>query len=147
MNKHPAERRRHKRFPVIRDLAEPLEIVVMGAKSFSLPGILTNLSAGGLDLILMGRLEQKGPVQITLNNIPSLDGYKISGRIVWTMEKGETSMVGIQFSGLPQEQENHINAMATSYWECESRIEGGEFEICFRECSYWNLCTKTSKLK
>ena len=147
MKKPPEERRKHPRFPVIKDLAEPIEVMVAGSKPLSFPGVLTNLSAGGLDLILMGTLNNTDNVQLTLSNIPGLDGLKVAGKIVWTKEKGGTTLVGIQFTQIHPHQQDHINTMAKAYWECEGRIESGDFEICFRECSYWDLCGKTYKLK
>lgn len=147
MNKHHEEKRKHKRFPIIKDIAEPLDILILGGeKPSSITGILTNLSAGGVDLVLMGTVQNKESVQLTLNHIPNLDGLKVSGRVVWTKEKGGTTAIGIQFTQIDPRQQDRINTMANAYWACEDRINAGEFEVCFRECSYWNLCTKQVKL-
>ena len=149
--KKPPERRKHQRFPIIKDLAEPIEILVMGKKSISLPGVLTNLSAGGIDLILMGPLtEEQKPqnLELSLKHLAGLGEIsKISGRIVWTHQKGDTTLVGIQFTQISSHHQKVINDMAKAYWECEGRIDRGEFEICFRECPYWGLCRKPVKLK
>jgi c-di-GMP-binding flagellar brake protein YcgR len=150
MNKKPVERRKHTRLPIIKDLAEPIEIVVSGKQPTSLPGILTNLSAGGLDLVLMGSLSethQPKNLELSLSHIHGLHDLKVSGRIVWTREKGGTTLVGIEFTQIGAKHQKHINDMAKAYWECESRIEQGEFEICFRECAYWGLCSKPVKLQ
>lgn len=149
MKKSPSERRKHPRFPILRDLAEPVEIVIAGKKSQSLPGVLTNLSAGGVDIVLMGALDKSRPAQnlkLSLNNIPGLDPIKLAGRVVWTREKGETTLMGIQFTQIAAKHQKQINDMARAYWECEGRIDRGEFEICFRECSYWEPCRKPVKL-
>jgi c-di-GMP-binding flagellar brake protein YcgR len=150
MKSNPADRRKHQRFPIIKDLAEPIEIVLTGKDPVSLPGVLTNLSAGGLDLILMGEMgEQRKAqnIQLSLSHLHGFDNIKLSGRIVWTSEKGGTTLVGIEFTQISPKHREYINTMAKAYWECEGRIDRGEFEICFRECSYWNLCNKPAKLK
>jgi c-di-GMP-binding flagellar brake protein YcgR len=150
MKKSPAERRKHKRFPIIKDLAEPIEIRVAGKEPLALPGVLTNLSAGGLDLVLMGAFDGRhNPhnVQLSLDHIHGFDDLKVSGQIIWTREKGGTTLMGIQFTQIGERHKERINRMAKAYWECENRIEQGDFEICFRECTYWNLCSKTVKLK
>jgi len=150
MKKSPAERRQHTRFPIIKDLAKPIEILIAGKEPVALPGILTNLSAGGIDLILMGSLDAEHKphkIQLSLSHIHGLDDLKVSGRIVWAREKGGTTLVGIEFTQIGAHHQKQINVMAKAYWECENRIEQGEFEICFRECSYWNLCSKLVKLK
>ena len=44
------ERRKHKRFPIIKDLAEPIELAMVDSQHMSkIPGILTNFSAGGME--------------------------------------------------------------------------------------------------
>jgi hypothetical protein len=94
------ERRKHKRLPVIKDLAEPIELAITDPHSGAirhLPGVLTNLSAGGMDLVLLGALT--GNPQIKLNmHLPGFDRFEVEGKLVWSRPKGNTSVVGIQFT-------------------------------------------------
>ena len=146
IDRYGSERRRHKRFPILRDLAEPIEVTVEEEKPRTLPAVMTNLSAGGLDLVIMGTFNSAGLLMLTFN-IPGIEGITVTGKKVWSRVKGETTLVGIEFAHIAKKHLQHINAMAKAYWDCEDRIDRGEFEICFRECPYWALCTKTVKLK
>ena len=73
------ERRKHKRLPVIKDLAEPIELTITDAHSGSvsiLPGVLTNLSAGGMDLVLLGTLSGKPTIKLNMH-IPGFDHFEV----------------------------------------------------------------------
>ena len=54
MKKPAKDRRRHRRFPIIEGLVEPIEVVWYDDKqrqSKRQPAVLTNLSAGGMSLV------------------------------------------------------------------------------------------------
>src|SRR5436190_341404 len=94
------ERRKHKRLPVIKDLAEPIELVITQPNSkepLHVPGVLTNLSAGGMDLVLLGGLNGKPTIKLNMH-LPGFDRFEVEGKIVWSRPKGNTSLVGIQFT-------------------------------------------------
>lgn len=143
------ERRKHKRLPVIKDLAEPIELSFRSpnTKEFQhLPGVLTNLSAGGMDLVLLSPLEGKPEFRMNLH-LPGLDRFEIEGKLVWTKPKGATTMVGIQFTKIDSDHQKQLIHMAEAYWECEDRIREKAPTICFHGCTYWDLCEKPAKLK
>ncbi len=141
------ERRKHKRFPVIKDLAEPIELAMVDNNHMSkIPGILTNFSAGGMDLVLMGQVPDKSSVRLSMH-LPGFDRFSVEGKLVWSRSKGATSQVGIQFTKIDADHVNQINHMAEAFWECEDRIKTEAPTICFHGCTYWDLCEKPAKLK
>ena len=143
------ERRKHKRLPVIKDLAEPIELTIIQPHSNEtqrIPGVLTNLSAGGMDLVLMGSIEGKPTIRLSMH-LPGFDRFEVEGKLVWSRTKSNTSVVGIQFTRIDQDHAKQLTHMAEAYWECEERIKAKAPTICFHGCTYWDLCEKPAKLK
>jgi len=141
------ERRRHKRFPIIKDLAEPIEISFIDShnKHRQFPGVLTNFSAGGMDLVLMGTLEGRPMLNLSFH-LPGFDRFMIEGRVVWTHAKENTEIVGILFTKIDPDHAHQINHMAEAYWECENRIRQKALTVCFHGCVFWDLCEKDQKI-
>lgn len=141
------ERRKHKRFPVIKDLAEPIEISVLDRHNghTRIPGVLTNFSAGGMDLVLLGTIQGNPPIKLSLH-LPGFDRFEVEGRVVWTRPKANTEIVGLEFTKIDQDHAHQITHMAEAFWECESRIKEKAQTICFHGCTYWDLCEKSQKL-
>ncbi len=110
------ERRKHKRFPVVKDFAEPVELAILNNHHLDkIPGVVTNLSAGGMDLVLMGQLA--GTPNIRLNmRIPGFDRFEVEGKVVWSRQKESTSIVGIQFTKIDPKIATRITHMAEVYW-------------------------------
>jgi c-di-GMP-binding flagellar brake protein YcgR len=143
------ERRKHKRLPVIKDLAEPIELVISEPHSKEpkhVPGVLTNLSAGGMDLVLLGTFEGKPTIKLNMH-LPGFDRFEVEGKMVWSRPKGNTSIVGIQFTKIDADHAKQLTHMAEAFWECEDRIRTKAPTICFHGCTYWDLCEKPAKLK
>lgn len=120
------ERRKHKRFPVIQDLAEPVELTVLSSQTNGhpqeIPGVLTNLSAGGMVLVLMGTIEGKPTLSLVMN-LHELGRLEVEGNVVWIRYKGATSVVGIQFTKIAPEKAAQINKMAEAHWERENKVQ------------------------
>jgi hypothetical protein len=147
MKSNGQERRKHKRFPIIKDLAEPIELALIDKHHMQkIPGILTNFSAGGMDLVLMGAIPEKSTVKLSMH-LPGFDRFSVEGKLVWTRPKGATSQIGIQFTKIDEDHSKQISHMAEAYWECEDRIKTQAATICFHGCTYWDLCEKPAKLK
>jgi c-di-GMP-binding flagellar brake protein YcgR len=143
------ERRKHKRLPVIKDMAEPIELLLQDPQSKDvtrLPGVLTNLSAGGMDLVLLGPLQGKPTIKLNMH-LPGFDRFDVEGKLVWSRPKGATSVVGIQFTKIDKDHAHQLTHMAEAFWECEDRIRTKAHTVCFHGCTYWDLCEKPVKLK
>ena len=142
------ERRKHKRLPVLKDMAEPIELTMIDSHFHSrqVPGVITNLSAGGMDLVLMEAI--KGTPSLKLNmHLPGLDRFEVEGNIVWNRPKEHTSVVGIQFTKIDPDHQKQLTHMGEAHWECEERIRSESQTICFHGCANWDLCEKPAKLK
>jgi c-di-GMP-binding flagellar brake protein YcgR len=110
------ERRKHKRFPIIKDFAEPIELaIVHDHKVQKIPGVLTNLSAGGMDLVIFGQIEGKPKIRMSMR-LPGFDRFEVEGQIIWTRPKGNTAIVGVQFDRMDPRHTKQINHMAEVYW-------------------------------
>jgi len=141
------ERRQHKRLPIIKDMAEPIELSLLNADNHMIiiPGVLTNFSAGGMDLVLMGKIEGKPLVKLSLH-LPGFDRFEVEARVVWTKSKELTEIVGLKFTKIDSDHARQITHMGEAYWECEHRIRDKAATICFHGCAYWDLCEKSHKL-
>lgn len=143
------ERRKHKRLPVIKNLAEPIELTIQDnhSKEFKhIPGVLTNLSAGGMDMVLMGPVEGLSTIRMNMH-LPGFDRFEVEGKMVWSRPKGVTSIVGLQFTKIDKDHAHQLTHMADAYWECEDRIRTKAPTVCFHGCTFWDLCEKDVKLK
>lgn len=142
------ERRKHERFPVIKNLVRPIELVFDNkAYSKHVPAILFDLSAGGMGLLCFEPITTS---TIVLLNI-EMEGLKVGpayGKVVWAFEKGESWRVGINFTNLNENDKEKINNLARDYIECEMRAEHLEKDkICVSKCHYRVLCEKPFKIK
>ena len=141
------ERRKHKRLPAIKDLAEPIQLTIVDNHSTKLlPGVLTNLSAGGMDLVLMGTIEGNPTFRMSIH-LPGFTHFVVEGKMVWSRPKGSTTVLGIQFSKIDKDNASKLNHMAEAYWECEDRVRTRAPIVCFHGCTYWDMCEKPVKLR
>lgn len=140
------ERRKHHRFPVIKDLAEPVDLILMDEPARDLPAVLTNLSAGGMSLMVFAHVSGDTRLKLLLN-MPGLEGTELHGHVAWAAMKGDTTTIGVKFNHVTADSVKRINHMAEAYQDCELKISFGLKDVCFHQCSYWPLCHKTVKLK
>lgn len=147
MKKNGIERRKHKRFPIIKDLAEPIEITVLeNHHTRVVPAVLTNFSAGGMDLVLMSTIQGNPTFKISMH-LPGFDRFTVEGKLAWNRPKESTSVIGLEFTKIDKDHANQITHMADAFWECEDRIRTKASITCFHGCTYWDLCEKPAKLK
>lgn len=153
------ERRDYIRFPVIRNVGEPIELsVIHNHRKISIPGYIIDLSAGGIGIITLGRQSSElavGTPFVLDLNLPNLNGHNLEGRIV-RIQKGRKAQLhksndewflSLRFTKIKSSHANHINRMAEDWSICETKIQMNLPDICFQECSYWGLCEKQVKLK
>jgi c-di-GMP-binding flagellar brake protein YcgR len=139
------ERRKHSRFPIISDLVEPIMLKVSSCEiKEGVPGIMMDLSAGGLVVITFISLQQGALLKLTIN-FPGLKIENAEGKIVRVEEKTGTYVVGIGFLKLSKAVKEKINQMAKDFHHCKMRHLNGEKNICFKECSYYLLCSQSIK--
>lgn len=140
------EKRRHKRFPVLKDMAEPVDLFVMDHPAREVPAVLTNLSGGGMSLVVFAHVSGDARLKMILD-IHGLENLELLGRVAWTEPKGDTTAIGVRFDHLTHETLHRINNMAEAFQDCELKLSFGIKDVCFRECGYFSLCAKPVKLK
>ncbi len=152
-DKPAAERRRHHRFPVVEGMIEPITVKFDAAGPAkeaspagpkSQPAILTNLSAGGMSLILFLEPPRSRKFDMVLT-LPGLSHVAIEGKVVRVNEKGQTYNVGIAFTKISKKSQAQISAMAQDHIDCETRIALKLPEACVATCSFHALCAKPQK--
>ncbi|MDE2038776.1 MAG: PilZ domain-containing protein [Elusimicrobia bacterium] len=148
-NASQPERRRFQRFAVVEGMIEPITVDFNAAAqqgaAHDQPAILTNLSAGGMSLILFLEPPRTKKLEMLLN-IPGLSAVPVEGKVVRMHEKGQTFNVGIMFTRISKKHQDQIGAMAQDNGDCEMRIALKLPEACVPGCRFAALCAKPQKL-
>jgi hypothetical protein len=149
-----SEKRRFPRFAVVEGMIEPITVNFSGesekgskpgAEPRNQPAILTNLSAGGMSLILFLEPPRTKKLEMVLS-IPGLSEVPVEGKVVRVLEKGQTFNVGIMFTKISKKHETAITNMAQDHIDCDMRIALNLPEACMPECRFAALCGKPQKL-
>lgn len=152
------ERRKHIRFPIMHNVGEPIELEVqLNHKKISLPGFIMDLSAGGMGVLILGKSVPELPRGATFVldlKLPKLSSHNVEGKIVRISKAKKNQpqqamgewFLGLMFTKISSDLAEKINDMAEDWSICETKIQLRLQDICFRECSYWDLCEKSVKL-
>ncbi|MFI5347783.1 MAG: PilZ domain-containing protein [Elusimicrobiota bacterium] len=138
-----AERRQHRRFSVVEGMIEPITLQ-LGTDSKSQPVIMTDLSAGGMSLLMFCEPPHAKNFEMVLS-IPGLDKTPIEASIVRVHQKGETYSVGISFTKIGKKFQEFIGLMADDDADCETRVSLRLPEACVPNCKFHMLCAKPVK--
>ncbi len=153
------ERRGHVRFPVINNVGEPIELdVIVKGKEVKIVGYIINLSAGGIGIITLGKeasqLTEGTSFKLDLN-LTNMETQTVEGKII-SIQKGRKAQLhhtdgewylSLSFTKIKPAFTQQINRMAEDWSICETKIQMHLPDVCFTECSYWNICEKPAKLK
>lgn len=142
--KKGVERRKSRRLPVVGGLIEPITLQFDGGTSAGQPAILTNLSAGGMSLVMFAHPPRTNKLDMVLA-LPGLSEVALEGKVVHVNEKGQTYNVGIAFTKISKKHQSQINAMAQDYADCDIRVSLGLPEACVPACGFNKLCAKPQK--
>ncbi|HAM35625.1 MAG TPA: hypothetical protein DEB40_03580 [Elusimicrobia bacterium] len=149
--KPSAERRQHARLPVVEGMIEPITVQFPNgensgaASGAAQPAILTNLSAGGMSLLMFLEPPHARRLDMILN-IPGFEHVPISGKVVRVHQKGPTYNVGIAFVQISRKHQEQINRMAEDHADCDTRIGLKLPEACVKTCTFHGLCVKSHKM-
>src|SRR3954465_14784985 len=121
-----AERRQHRRFQVVDGMIEPITRELEGAEAAAkkVPAIMTDLSAGGISLLMFVEPPHTKSFQMTLS-IPGLEGVPIEASVVRVHQKGETYSVGLTFKKISRDAQKSIEKMAEDSADCQTRTSLG----------------------
>ncbi len=141
-----AERRKHRRFSVVEGMVEPITLELEGSDSLmhKQPAIMTDLSAGGISLLMFVEPPHTKSFQMTLN-IPGLEGVPIEAGIVRVHQKGETYSVGLAFRKISREAQKSIEKMAEDSADCQTRTSLGLPDACGSDCPFHSLFSGKAK--
>jgi hypothetical protein len=146
------ERREHQRFPIAEGLTEPITIEFEPAEPAAhashaqsrVPAVLTNLSAGGLSLILFVEPPHTKEILLSLE-LPGFKACQLTARIVRVQSKGQVYNIGLAFTKISKKDRHALSQLADDFTDCETRIQLGLPEACVRDCCYHQLCSKPQK--
>ena len=141
-----AERRQHRRFHVVDGMIEPitLEMEGMDASNKKVPAIMTDLSAGGMSLLMFMEPPHTKSFQMTLS-LPGLEGVPIQASVARVHQKGETYSVGLSFVKIPRDAQKRIEKMAEDSADCETRTALRLPDACGPDCPFHSLFTPKAK--
>ncbi len=140
-----AERRRHARFNVMEGMVEPITINFgAGDGPKNQPAILTDLSAGGMSLLLFLEPPRGKSLEMILT-IPGLKNVPLEGKVVRIHAKGQTFSLGIAFTKIAKKHQEQIDEMAQDQIDCDTRISLSLPEVCVKTCRFHALCAKAQK--
>ncbi len=141
-----AERRKHRRFSVVEGMVEPITLEMDGGVNDGKkqPAIMTDLSAGGISLLMFVEPPHTKSFQMTLS-IPGLEGVPIEASVVRVHQKGETYSVGLSFKKIPREAQKQIEKMAEDSADCQTRVSLGLPDACGSDCPFHSLFSGKAK--
>jgi hypothetical protein len=143
-----AERRQHRRFHVVDGMIEPITLEMESAdaasKNVKVPAIMTDLSAGGMSLLMFVEPPHAKSFQMTLS-IPGLEEVPIQASVARVHQKGETYSVGLSFMKIPRDAQKRIEKMAEDSADCETRTALRLPDACGSDCPFHSLFTRAAK--
>ncbi|MEK7383046.1 MAG: PilZ domain-containing protein [Elusimicrobiota bacterium] len=141
-----AERRRHRRFSVVEGMVEPitLQFAAEDCVKKSQPVIMTDLSAGGMSLLMFVEPPHAKSFEMVLS-IPGLDHAPIEASVARVHQKGETYSVGLHFLKIAKKAQERIESMSDDNADCETRMSLRLPEACVPHCHFHALCAKPVK--
>ncbi len=141
------ERRRHRRFPIVEGLVEPIEVAWTedeAGEGRKMPAVLTDLSAGGMSILTF--IEPPHTRRIYLQiNLPGLDNVAVEARVLRVHTKGQIFTLGLEFVKIHKRHQEKITHMAEDYNDCETRIALKLPEACVPNCRCHAFCSKPQK--
>ena len=137
------DRRINKRVPLTLSIAEPIRLEI-SSEDVNIPGIMVNLSASGMALILFSRLAKGSRISFNLDFMGVEQA--VTGTVVRVEDKaGETFIVGIQFDSALKELEETLEKMSEDHDICELRYLMKGDDACFPDCSFRPICARRIK--
>lgn len=142
--KRQSERRQHPRLPVVEGLIEPITLRLEDGKSpRNQPAILTNLSAGGMSLVMFAEPPHARKLEMVLS-LPGIE-IPVEAKVIRISEKGQTFNVGITFTKISKKHQSQISRLAQDFGDCETRLALHLPEACVPDCTFNKLCMKPQK--
>jgi c-di-GMP-binding flagellar brake protein YcgR len=104
-------KRIHKRYQIIKEFGEPTQYNMV---NHPIPGVLVDLSAGGMSFRSYNNIEPGEKIKFAINII-SIATQEIEGRVEWVKPEGSMWHIGVTFINICKEDKDHINKIAIDY--------------------------------
>lgn len=128
------ERRRHPRLPLHLNVAKLIDFKCEGLDA-AIPGVLVDLSAGGLSMICFALPQVSQTVTFRLA-LPGLVNANVHGKVIRAVQKGQTYRVAVEFTEFQEKWSHMVEKLAKSLHSCEQRWNEGDRNHCPSECAY-----------
>lgn len=139
------DRRKHRRIPLTLSIAQPIRLEISSDQHEDMiPGIMVNISAGGMSLVVFHKLPENSKIDFNLKFMGVEE--RLTGKVVREEKKIEsTYIVGVQFDKVIEKLKDIIEKMAGDFDICEIRYLMQGEKACFPDCSFHPLCAKRIK--
>lgn len=135
------EKRKHKRVGV-----PPLLVKLSSLKINELvPGIILNISAGGLAVLAYESYPLNRIFLISFE-LPQLCLGTVKAKVVRTEKKMGSFLLGLEFINLDHAVQAKIEKMAEDFQNCEANWLKDSQNLCSPSCSYYSFCLKKQEL-
>ena len=115
--KRKPERRKHKRMPVLSSLIKLVSIEVPALHmSNPLPGIMGNLSAGGMTIATFMSIPRGTKLELSID-LPGLSTHNLKGEVTRVNDKEGSCLITIAFTEIDRKTKYEINELVMSYKE------------------------------
>jgi hypothetical protein len=135
-------KRLHQRYQIIEEVGKPTQYNLY---KHGIPGILLDLSAGGMAIRSYSPVERGKKMKFTIN-IPGIATQELEGKVEWAKPEGAVWHVGISFTRIGKPDMDRINTIAADYNDCKKKLEFGTKNVCTEKCSYSPLCNNPAKI-
>ena len=144
---------------MMRNVGEPIALeLIQHHKKISIPGFILNLSSGGIKIVTLGSQAAElstGATFLLDLKLPHLFSHHVEGKVIHIRKADKARLhhnsdewfLSLEFTKIKSSDLHRLNQMAEDWSICETKIELGLPDVCYRECSYWDLCEKNVRLK
>ena len=141
------ERRKHKRFSVVKRLSETVDIFLAPpdtGKETAIPGVIVDISAGGMRLITFAPIDPNSILSLNMD-LPAIGKAEMDARVAWTRHKRGVYEIGMEFIKIPEEIHQRLEEMGRAFEECIASLSKGKNNTCGQECPCYILCDNPAK--
>ena len=141
------ERRKHKRFPVVKRLSEPVDIFLAppgAGKETAIPGVIVDISAGGMRLITFAPIDANSTLSLNMD-LPAIGRAEMDARVAWTQHKRGVYEIGMEFIKIPEEISRKLQQMGKAFEKCIANLANGKTNICSQKCPCYMICDNPAK--
>ncbi len=141
------ERRKHKRFPAVKRLSEPVDISLRPPGTdvqTSVPGVIVDISASGMGIITFAPIEEDSILALNME-LPAIGRTDIQAKVAWMKQKRGVYQIGLEFVQISDEIAKKLETMGTAFEECLASLSRGQTNVCHKECPCYMICDNPEK--